>query len=355
MCSSLCWGTTSGWMTPLGNQRNSGPWSFLGSYNQHVSLAQGPVWSAREGTMDDWGALPEAVLKSLLQGSKSGGQVSVSTWHPMMPAWKRPVFSSIPRTCLQHQITIVVHRCWGDNLLWTIDCDVPDGGPIVFSFFSSMFNIQWKIIIMGWKLQPNLQLVSPKNPMDVISAMAGLEDRQRLHGESSSLWSKPSWKSRDWFFPNSLWNWQSWRKTLQNVVGMPEITLSNEVRSLHLGHAVFGDNGEILSLTLIASCPSSVNKYFFNFQTKFYSHQSNLLETKGPLLPLNWFQHVSAILRFCANITPVQEEAIVPAEVEEPARPTWASDPRTLENCLTNTWLRRRSVGVIQEHPCSWQ
>lgn len=150
MCSSLCWGTTSGWMTPLGNQRNSGPWSFLGSYNQHVSLAQGPVWSAREGTMDDWRSSarsrsqePFARLKVRWTGVS--GQPD-TLWCLLGKG-----LCSVPfqEPCLQHQITIVVHRCWGDNLLWTIDCDVPDGGPIVFSFSRQCLTFNEKSSLWG--------------------------------------------------------------------------------------------------------------------------------------------------------------------------------------------------------------
>ena len=219
-----------------------------------------------------------------------------------------------------------------------------------------MFNIQWKIIIMGWKLQPNLQLVSPKNPMDVISAHG------RIGRQTAFTWGKfvamiqTLLKKPRLILPNSLWNWQSWRKTLQNVVGMPGKSPSATKFAVFIWAMQFsGDNGEILSLTLIASCPSSVNKYFFNFQTKFYSHQSNLLEPRAPYCPLTGFSMCQQYSGSVQTLLPSKRKPLCLPKLKNQLAQHGPQIREHWRNCLTNMWLRRRSVGVIQEHPCSWQ
>ena len=47
-------------------------------------------------------------------------------------------------------------------------------------------------------------------------------------------------------------------------------------------------------------------------------------------------------------MAPIQSEAIVPAEAEEPAHPTWASEPKTLDELLDQHVIETKVSG---RHP----
>lgn len=187
------------------------------------------------------GALPEAVLKSLLQGSKSGGLVSVVNL--------TPYDACLEKTCVQF------HSKSPAYTIRSLSLSTDVGVTNYCERTIALFLMEDPLCFSGQCLGFNELLSSWGGTYNRTQNYTGFN--QKSHGCHLDSWQ--DWKADSTYMgdvrrydPNppakeevdasrvSLKLAQVVRDPSKHGWNALKITLSNEVRSLHLGHAVFG-------------------------------------------------------------------------------------------------------------------